>query len=208
MLRCFFLLVPGLLVGVVASAPAQTEEIHKGANDLLAFKKHLAKSYPDKKWQSGPSRLDSKEIRAAYPGQKFYFVFSAPPLPPGANLPDVQKAYRLRVEEFRKNFISVACRMDGEGNLKELRRVHDFDEGLKKIQTDEDARIAAAAILSVFGSDRVGPGVVAAKDVTVTSSPKGWSCQGGGRFFQGSVMFSPEGRCVTVSKIYTGPLPP
>jgi hypothetical protein len=39
---------------------------------------------------------------------------------------------------------------------------------LMRVTTDDDARICAAAILSLYGSDRVGPGIVSAKEVNVT----------------------------------------
>jgi len=37
-----------------------------------------------------------------------------------------------------------------------------------RVTTDDDARIAAAAILSVYCDERVGPGIVSAKEVNVT----------------------------------------
>ena len=68
---------------------------------------------------------------------------------------------------------------------------------------------AAAAILSVYGADRVGPGAVAVKDVKTTKNGKGWSCQVQ-KFnaFQGMVTFNVDGKCTSVSKVYAGPLPP
>jgi hypothetical protein len=186
----------------------QTEEIQKNVGDLLAFKKYLAKTYPEKKWQTGPSTLDSKEIRTAYPGLKLYYVFSAPPLPPGAFSKQLQENFRRRVEEFRKDFISVTASLGGDGTIKELRQPRDFNQGLMKVQSDDDAKAAAAAILSLYGADRVGPGPVAASDVTATKTDKGWTCQVKGRFFQGSVTLDANGQCTAVSKIYTGPLPP
>jgi len=52
----------------------------------------------------------------------------------------------------------------------------DYNQGLMRVTTDDDAMICAAAILSLYGSDRVGPEIVAAKAVTVTNSENGWLC--------------------------------
>ena len=43
---------------------------------------------PGKKWQTGPEFMDSEEIRKAFGKQRFYYVFSSPPMPPGAEAPD------------------------------------------------------------------------------------------------------------------------
>jgi hypothetical protein len=193
---------------MTSPAIAQTEEIQQSTNDLLVFKKHLGTAYPDKKWQTGPSRLDSRDVQTAYPGRRFYFVFSSPPLPPGAFSKQLQEDFRRRSEEFRKSFISVTVSIDGADALKELREANDFNQGLMKVKSDEDARTAAAAILSLYGSGRVGPGPVAAKDLTGAASDKGWSWQVRTRFFHGSVTLDANGQCTAVSKVYTGPLPP
>ena len=198
-----------LALGLAAApAPAQTEDIQQTTTDLLVFRKYLANKYPDKKWQAGPARLDSKEIRTAYSGRRFYYVFSAPPLPPGANLPRVQEAYRQRLQEFGKTYISVTASFDGAGKITELGRSDDFNVGLMKVQGDEDAKVAGAAVLSLFGQFRVGPGVVPAKDVTVSRTKQGWSCQVRTRTYQGTVAFDAAGHCTSVSKVYIGPLPP
>ncbi len=173
--------------------------------DLAAFKSYLEKKAAEKKWQTGPARIDSDEVRKSYEKRRFYYVFSAPPLPPGANTPEVQKAYQQRLEEFRKNYISLTVSIDDQGKIA----LADYNQGLMKIKTDEDAQTAAAAILSLHASERVGPGPVAAKDVTVTKSEKGWSCRVVKRnAYQGSVTFDAAGKYTGVSKIYAGPLPP
>jgi len=78
-----------------------------------------------------------------------------------------------------------------------------------RVATDEDAKICAAAILSMYSSDdRVGPGIVAAKEVTVTKIENGWSCSvHRENAFQGEVRFDKDGKLVSATKTYTGPLP-
>jgi hypothetical protein len=77
-----------------------------------------------------------------------------------------------------------------------------------RITTDDDARIGAAAILSLYGSDRVGPGIVTAKEVTVTRSENGWTCSVfRENAFRGEVVFDKDGKFVSMTKEYAGPLP-
>jgi hypothetical protein len=199
-----WLLALALPLGLTVAARAADDE---ATRTLEAFQAYLKKQYPDKKWQVGPTRLDCPPVRAAYGQQRFYYVFSAPPLPPGANLPSLQEAYRRRVEEFRKDYISLTARVDEAGTVTPLTRAEDYNQGLMKVQSDDDARTAAAAILSLYGSDRVGPGAVDPKGVSVTKGDKGWSCRVQTRFYQGTVDFNADGKCLAVSKTYTGPLP-
>jgi len=76
-------------------------------------------------------------------------------------------------------------------------------------RSNEDAKICAAAILSLYSSDdRVGPGIVAAKEVVVTRSEKGWSCSVlRENAFQGEVIFDRDGKCVSVTKTYAESAP-
>jgi hypothetical protein len=77
-----------------------------------------------------------------------------------------------------------------------------------RVTTDEDAKICAAAILSLYGSERVGPEIVAAREVAVTRSEMGWSCAVfREKAFQGEVVFDRDGKCVSMTKTYMGSLP-
>jgi hypothetical protein len=183
--------------------PKQTEA------DVSAFKDYLAKNHPGKKWQQGPARLDTPELARAYGKRRFYFVFSAPPLPPGAALPELIKRYQERMEEFRKHFMSLTVNVGEKDTIAPLKAPADYNRGLMAVKTDEDAQVAAAAILSLHGSDRVGPGAVSAKEVTVTRSEKGLTCRvTRNNNFAGTVTFDANGRCTAVSKTFIGPLPP
>src|SRR5262245_13242248 len=128
--------------------------------DLDAFRAYLAKQYEGKKWQTGPTRIDSPEIRQAYGKRRFYAVFSSPPLPPGAALKELIERYQRAMEDFRKNYVSVTAAVDDGGKVTPLRKPADYNDGLMKVASDEDAKVAAAAVLALHGADRVGPGPV------------------------------------------------
>jgi hypothetical protein len=113
------------------------------------------------------------------------------------------------MEEYHKQFISLTIRIDDEGRMTPLHEEEDYNLGMMRVTTDEDAKICAAAILSLYSSDdRVGPGLVAAKEVTVTRSENGWTCSvHRENAFQGEVVFDKEGKVVSATKTYAGPLP-
>jgi len=184
---------------------AQNEQIRA---DLTRFRNYMEEVKPGKKWQSGPAHMDSVEIRKAYGKMRFYSVHSSPPLPPGAPLPELVEAYEQKMGEYQKHFISMTIGIDEQERMAPLDEVEDYNQGLMRVTTDEDARIAAAAILSLYGSDRVGPEIVSAKEVIVTGSENGWSCSVfRENAFRGQVVFDKNGRCVSMTKVYAGPLP-
>jgi hypothetical protein len=202
----------GVLVlasGVNPAAPEKKADPKQTRADVTAFNAYLAKNYPKKNWQTGPSRLDSAELRKAYGQRRYYFVFSSPPLPPGAALPDLLKRYQENIRDYQKNAISLTIAIKDKDRITPLSKLTDFNQGLMKVKTDADAKTAAAAIFSLYGLGRVSPGIVAAKEVTVTRKDKGWSCQVNKKnAFQGTVTFDAKGKCIGVSKIFIGPLPP
>ena len=178
------------------------------AADLTRFRNYIEEVKPGKKWQSGPTLMDSAEIRRAYGTARFYSVYSSPPLPPGARLPELIEEYERKMSEHQKQFISMTIRIDEQETMAPLYEANDYNQGLMQVTTDDDARISAAAILSLYGSDRVGPGIVTAKEVTVTRSENGWTCSVfRENAFQGEVVFDRDGKCVSMKKVYDGPLP-
>ena len=184
---------------------AQNEQIKA---DLIKLQNYMDEVKPGKKWQSGPTPMDSAEIRRAYSNARFYSVYSSPPLPPGAPLPELLKAYEEKMVEYKKQFVSLTIRIDAQDTMTPLYEAEDYNQGLMRVTTDEDARISAAAILSLYGSDRVGPGIVRAKEVTVARSENGWTCSVfRENAFQGEVVFDRDGKCVSMTKVYAGPLP-
>jgi hypothetical protein len=195
--------------GVVTCMADKKADDEQTRADLTKFRSYLEKNKPGKKWQTGPARMDSEEIRKAYEKLRFYYVFSSPPLPPGAPLPELLGEYQRKVVEYQKQFISLTIRIDEQGRITPLHKAEDYNLGLMQVTTDEDAKIGAAAILSLYSSDRVGPGIIATKEVAVTRSEKGWSCSVlRQNAFRGTVFFDTNGKCVSVMKRYAGSLPP
>jgi hypothetical protein len=178
------------------------------AADLTRIRSYMEENKPGKKWQTGPTPMDSAEIRRAYGNVRFYSVYSSPPLPPGAPMPELLEAYKRKKKEHKEQFVSMTMRIDEQERMAPLYAAEDYNQGLMRVTTDDDARIAAAAILSLYYSDRVGPGIVTAKEVTVTRSENGWSCSvSRENAFQGEVVFDKDGKLVSVTKVYAGPLP-
>ena len=178
------------------------------AADLTRFRNYMEEVKPGKKWQTGPTPMDSEEIRRAYGKARFYSVYSSPPLPPGARLPELIEEYERKMADHQKQFISMTIRIDEQETMAPLYETNDYNQGLMRVTTDDDARISAAAILSLYSSDRVGPGIVTAKEVTVTRSDNGWTCSVfRENAFRGEVVFDRDGKCVSMKKVYAGPLP-
>lgn len=181
------------------------KEEPRPADEVDQFKAYLAKNHKGAKWQTGPARIDGEAIRTAFPGQRFYYVASSPPLPPGAFNPEVFEAFRKRSEEYRNgNYISLTVATDGKRDFVPVDFNKGFNGGMMKIASDDDARIAAAAIFAI-----ANPGSVpVAKNLQVTKSKEGWTCSL--RIFAGNdtVRFNVEGKCVGVSRVAPPILPP
>src|SRR5262249_12235158 len=172
-----FVMAVMLGFGLATRTAGQNAQDAQTRADFAKFQSYLEENKPGKKWQTGPARMDSEEIRKAFGKARFYYVFSSPPLPPGAPLPELLDEHEKRMEEYRRQFISLTMRIDEEGRITPLHEEEDYNLGMMRVTTDEDAKICAAAILSLYSSDdRVGPGIVAAKEVVVTRTENGWSC--------------------------------
>src|SRR5215510_5274420 len=195
--------------GIATCTAGKNAQDEQTTADLTKFQSYLEENKPGKKWQTGPARMDSEEIRKAFGKARFYYVFSSPPLPPGAPLPELLEEHQLRMKEYQDKFISLTMRIDEEGRITPLHEEEDYNLGMMRVTTDEDAKICAAAILSLYSSDdRVGPGIVAAKEVVVTRTENGWSCSvHRENAFQGQVLFDKDGKLVSATKTYAGPLP-
>lgn len=210
-MRLFQVLVPiALLVGLTVGRGAEHDKAPNRIKEGLdAFQAYLTKEYPGKKYKIGPHSIDSAALRAAYPQQRFCYVYTFIPLPPGANLKEVQEAHRREVEAIRKNYLSLTVRVDEKRQVAPLGKPESYNAGLMKVASDDDAQTATAAILTLHATDWNAPGVVEAKEVTVKKSDKGWLCEVNRRSgFRGTVAFDAEGNCRSVSKDYTGSLPP
>jgi hypothetical protein len=195
------------IVTLTGGKNAENQQTQTAA-DLTRFRNYMEEVKPGKKWHSGPTPMDSEEIRRAYSNARFYSVYSSPPLPPGAPLPELVEEFKRKLEEHNKQFISLTIKIDAQERMTPLNEAEDYNQGLMRVTTDDDARISAAAILSLYGSDSVGPGIVTAKEVRVTRSENGWLCRVfRENAFWGEVVFDKDGKCVSMKKVYAGPLP-
>jgi hypothetical protein len=195
--------------GIATCTAGKNAQDEKTTADLAKFRNYIEEIMPGKKWQTGPALMDSAEIRKAYEKQRFYYVFSSPPMPPGAPLPELIAEHEEKMKEYQEHFISLTISIDAEGKITPLHDEEDYNPGMMRVTTDEDAKTCAAAILSMYSSDpRVGPGIITAKEVTVTKSGSGWSCSvHRENAFQGAVVFDSDGKVVSATKTYLGPLP-
>ena len=196
----------GAGAGSLSAAPADLSQA-----DVATFHDHLVKNKLDTRWEGPPARIDSEEIRSAYGDRRFYFTFKAPPLPPGAQLPKLIERYNLAMQEHQKHALRITVGVDAKQHSETFRTAQDFNLGLMLVKTDEDARIAAAAILSLIGNDQVYPAVISAREVSVTRTQAGWTCLvTRKREFDGKVEFDPSGHCTSATKNlnYDPPVPP
>ena len=171
----------------------------------------IAANRLDERWQGDPLRqLDSAELRAAYPRQEFYFTFKAPPLPPGAPMPELIEKHKAAMAEYKKHSLRMTMGVDAAQNVAAFQSAADFNHGLMPVKNENDAKIAAAAILSLIGNDDVYPEIVGADKITVTAGPSGWTCAlKQARGFDGTVVFGVNGSVVSAAKTlnYVPPLP-
>jgi hypothetical protein len=194
-----------LLVGC-AMSDANREQ---STSDVTKVEEYLKEKHAGKKWQTGPARIDTEEVRAAYGGLRFYYVFSRPPVPPRGGAPpgpEVLEEFRKVQAQFDKNNVSLTVAFDEKGGVSAYQKAEDFSRGLLKIVGEADAETATAAVLSLFVADELGPKTVAAKDVTAQKDAQGrWfgrvtigaAGEGG---WSGTVYFDKEGSCLAVAR--------
>jgi hypothetical protein len=181
--------------------PTKDEAAAQTKADAAAFRAFLKENALDGTWQKGdPIRMDTDAVRKAYGPYRAYYTFGAMPLGGGAFSPERQKAFQQALAEYRKNSLSIAVLIKDD-KVTALKKPADFNAGLMPIKTDEDARTAAAAIMSLQRAGELGPQRIEAKNVKVTQE-KGWTCTCRvGTVFGGDarVTFDDAGRCTSVT---------
>ncbi len=195
------LLLGMVLVLVPAEEPAKEDAQAQVKADGAAFRAFLKENDLAGIWQRGdPIPVDTEAVRKAYGPSRAYYTFGSLPLGGGAFTPERQKAYQEALAEYRKNSLSIAVLIK-DGKVTLLKKPADFNTGLMAIKADEDARTAAAAILSLLPAGEVGPQRIEARNVKVTQD-KGWTCTcrvgtviGG----EARVTFDEDGRCTSVT---------
>lgn len=198
-----------LFMGGAHALDKKTGETAQDAKDREAAQNYLKKAFPGKKWQSGPHKIESKAIQQSFGPGRYLFVHSAIPLPPGAPLKQLLDKYQQRVKDIRENYISLALRIDAKGKLTAFKTVQDFQQALKPVNNEKEAKTAAAAALALFSSDRVAPGPIPIDKVTVRKTSSGYLCTTRPtRSYSGSALFDNKGVLQRLSKTFTGPFPP
>ena len=179
---------------------------------VAAFRSFLTTAKLDARWQDGDlMQIDSAELRSAYGGRQFYFTFRPAPVPPGAANADVIARYKTALQEYEKHSLRMTVGIDQASNVAPFQQANDFNAGLMPVKNDADAKVAAAAILSLIGNDQVHPEVIAASEVSVTTTNSGWTCKVRRvHGFDGTVEFDANGKCVSAKKVlnYVPPTPP
>jgi len=149
---------------------------------------------------SGSVRLESRELTQAYPKSSFWVVASPRELPRGAKSAGGGTP-------ANPHPVSVGVRISANQELIELRTPNDFKSGLIPIHSEDDARIAAAAILSTRDGYYFAPSIIESSQIEVQHDAKGWICRFKSPPREGRVVFSADGKCTDISMQYRGPFP-
>src|SRR5215510_16318249 len=102
-----FVIALMLDLGIATCTAGKNAQDEQMKADFTKVRNYIEEIEPGKKWQTGPAFMDSAEIRKAFGKQRFYYVFSSPPMPPGAPLQELLDEYKLRLDEYQKQFISL-----------------------------------------------------------------------------------------------------
>lgn len=160
------------------------------STDIPKIEQFLHARFPNKTWATGPTRIDSPTIRAAYSALRFYYVFT-PTYPVGV-----------------ANGLSQIVSINNKGIVKLIGTPVSYNNGLMKVGDEKTAQTAGAAIMSLtlgpFGPVSVAPDVVTVRTVASTG---GWRCVASFDHHQFLVAFNSAGKCVMVNHNYNGPLP-
>lgn len=188
------------------AAPATRSSPEAPRSELAAVLRYLAEKHPGETWKSGPEQLDSSALRFAYPKHRFYVIASPMPLPGGAK-PATGGPRNNTAGPKPRRILSLCIRLGPKNQIEEFRNPADYNRGLVAIRADEDARKAAAAILSTLDGLYFGPAAVDPALVLVQKISSGWVCRMQTKNKAGRVVFDTEGRCISATMRYAGPFP-
>ncbi|HTL51857.1 MAG TPA: hypothetical protein VL860_04685, partial [Planctomycetota bacterium] len=139
----FLVSLPMAVPAIAADAPvedpvkaAAAAEQTKADLDIIAA--FLAKEHP-KVQDAKPFRVDTEAIRTAYPGLRFYVIKMS--IPVGGQPPPYVDP---------ETIIDVTLSIDAKGKVEPRTSIASWNSGLMKIASDEDAKTAAAAIMSLM----------------------------------------------------------
>lgn len=192
--RLFF-----VVLAVLAGPLAKADEVA----DVRLF---LQRTFPGRSWDAGPDRLDSPELRDAYPGMKFYVIASREPLPAASRSHSQQETFRREMARVHRTKVTGVVGTDARGRLFFL---HDANDGLRPVRSLAAARTACIAVITLQKAEVSPPGLLESPEVSITPDGRGWRCALTVRDrLKGEVRFDGRGRCTRAEKWYVGPLPP
>jgi len=191
------------LAGVLIASVSFGQEADKQRKaDLTVFQDFLKDKYKGKKWKTGPTPIETPELKQAFPNLRFYYVYSALPGEMKDLIAELKRLRKLELEgKGQENpWLSLTVAIDNQGKLQALAGPADYRKLLPRVNSHEEAKATAALILSLHPSGHK-PSRVTADDVEVLRDRDGWSCSVSNREegFSGSVHFNPEGEFVSVS---------
>jgi hypothetical protein len=206
----FALLLLGCAASQLRAAPAMPAAPLNPA-DVSAFHAYLSEHKLSAHWSGDPTPIASAELESAYPGMRFYYTFQPAPPPVGAPIPSVLEAHKRAMEVYSAHSLRLTIGIDSQGEVRPYQVAADFNAGLQPVKCDDEARVAAAAILTLLGTEEISPGVIPASAVIVMKSGSGWSCRVSQqpKGIEGTVLFDLSGRCIKVDKAlnYSPPVP-
>lgn len=174
-----------LVVAAHAAEPSNPSPSRKESvaeKDVALAKSCFEKEYPRDRWIKAEP-IESETVPAAYPGLRFYQVSYGAP---DKGIPDFGP---------QKMVLAV----DSEGKIRQVDQAKGFQSGLKPVKTEEEARIAASAIIMLWRNacnDWNPPPVVAPRDVqAVEREGGGWECRYEGRW-SFRIAFDQDGKLV------------
>ena len=130
---------------------------------LQAFRAWLDREHPGYGCDEGPAPFRNRTVEAAYPGRRFYYVLTYTRGIP----PPFQKALSL-----------VAATDDG-GRVIPFRAVspQTYQRGLVRVSSKKDAKLAAAAVLTLASCDPGGRRwAYRPESFKAKKDSKGWRC--------------------------------
>lgn len=150
-----------LLLALAAAANAMPAKAPPNA-ELTVFRAWLDREHPGYGSDEGPARFKNATVEAAYPMVRLYYVLTyTRGIPP----------------PFAKS-LSLVAAVDSSWVVPyEARRPESYRRGLKKVTSDKEAKVAAAAVLILASCDPNERRAKLAPDrFKVKKDSKGWLC--------------------------------
>lgn len=175
----------GLVAAVVALTAAGSAPAGPTASPpdpgLEVFRAWLDREHAGYGCDEGPARFRNGTVDQAYPGQRFYYVLT----------------YTRGIPPPYKNSISLVAAIDDSGRVIPFRAGTPFSyrRGLKRAVSSKDAKLAAAAVLTLASCDPGGRRwAFRPERFKAKRESKGWKCTfQHDKFFASWVRFDRDG---------------